>query len=203
MFAQVIQGRVADVDVARAVLQRWIEQLAPTATGWLGSTAGVTPDGTFIALVRFESEEAARRNSDRPEQGRWWGEMAELFTGEVAFHDSTDVAIGFGGGSDDSGFVQIVQGRTGNVERMRKMNAIALNSPLRHLRPDLTGWILALHGGGYFTQAFYFTSEQAAREGEGREPSPEMKAQLDEEMSWKLSDTTFHDLHEPWVHSPK
>ena len=90
-------------------------------------------------------------------------------------------------------------GRTGNVERMREMNAQPLTSPLWQLRPDLTGWILALHGGGYFTQAFYFTSEQPAREGEGREPSPEMKAQLDEEMSSTLSDTTFHDLPEQRV----
>ena len=90
-------------------------------------------------------------------------------------------------------------GRTGNVERMREMNAQPLTSPLWQLRPDLTGWILALHGGGYFTQAFYFTSEQPAREGEGREPSPEMKAQLDEEMSSTLSDTTFHDLREQRV----
>jgi hypothetical protein len=125
--------------------------------------------------------------------------MAELHTGEVTFHDSTDVALGFGGGSDDAGFVQVVQGRTGNVERMREMNAQPLTSPLWQLRPDLTGWILALHGGGYFTQAFYFTSEQPAREGEGREPSPEMKAQLDEEMSSMLSDTTFHDLREQRV----
>ena len=159
----------------------------------------MTPDGTCITLVRFESEEAARRNSERPEQGRWWAEMAELYTGEVTFHDSTDVALGFGGGSDDAGFVQVVQGRTGNVERMREMNAQPLTSPLWQLRPDLTGWILALHGGGYFTQALYFTSEQPAREGEGREPSPEMKAQLDEEMSSTLSDTTFHDLREQRV----
>lgn len=46
--------------------------------------------------------------------------MAELYTGEVTFHDSTDVALGFGGGSDDAGFVQVVRGRTGNVERMRR-----------------------------------------------------------------------------------
>jgi hypothetical protein len=28
----------------------------------------VTQDGRFVALARFESEEAARRNSARPEQ---------------------------------------------------------------------------------------------------------------------------------------
>jgi hypothetical protein len=41
----------------------------------------LTDDGRFIALARFESEEAARRNTDRPEQDRWWTEIAKLFTG--------------------------------------------------------------------------------------------------------------------------
>jgi hypothetical protein len=51
----------------------------------------VTDDGRFVGLARFESEEAARRNSGRPEQGRWWMETSKLFTGEVAFRDSSDV----------------------------------------------------------------------------------------------------------------
>ena len=81
MFVQVIQGQVSDPEQARAALDRWARELAPGAGGWLGSTAGVTEDGRFIALARFESEEAARRNSDRPEQDRWWAETARLFTG--------------------------------------------------------------------------------------------------------------------------
>ena len=90
MFVQVIQGRVTDAAKVRAALDRWAEELAPGAAGWLGSTAGVTEDGRFIALARFESEEAARRNSDRPEQDRWWAETAQLLTGEATFKDSSD-----------------------------------------------------------------------------------------------------------------
>ena len=68
-FVQVIQGQVSDAAKVRAHLDKWNKELAPGADGWLGSTAGVTEDGRVVALVRFESEEAARRNSDRPEQG--------------------------------------------------------------------------------------------------------------------------------------
>jgi hypothetical protein len=68
VFVQVIQGQVADAAKVRAAMDRWGQELAPGARGWLGSTAGVTEDGRFIALARFESEEAARRNSGRPEQ---------------------------------------------------------------------------------------------------------------------------------------
>jgi hypothetical protein len=49
MFVQVIQGQVSDAGQARAALDRWVQELAPGATGWLGSTAGVTEDGRFIA----------------------------------------------------------------------------------------------------------------------------------------------------------
>jgi hypothetical protein len=72
LFVEVIQGQTADAARLRAALDRWAEDLAPEAIGWLGSTAGVTEDGRFIALARFESEAAARRNSDRPEQDRWF-----------------------------------------------------------------------------------------------------------------------------------
>ncbi len=69
MFVQVITARTSDAAQVRAALDRWNEELAPGAEGWLGSTSGVTEDGRLVALARFESEEAAQRNSDRPEQG--------------------------------------------------------------------------------------------------------------------------------------
>lgn len=76
MFVQVIQGHVLDPQQVYAALDRWVQELAPGASGWLGSTAGVTEDGRFLAVARFESEEAARRNSNRPEQGQWWAETS-------------------------------------------------------------------------------------------------------------------------------
>src|SRR5258708_39972337 len=91
MFVQVIVGRVADAARVRAQLDRWVEEVAPGAVGWLGSTSGVTDDGMLIALARFESGEAARQNSDRPEQTAWWEQTAALFTGEPVFHNSTSV----------------------------------------------------------------------------------------------------------------
>jgi len=68
MFVQVIRGQATDPQELRGALDTWSEQLAPGAMGWLGSTAGVTDDGQFVGIARFESEDAARRNSDRPEQ---------------------------------------------------------------------------------------------------------------------------------------
>ena len=93
MFAQIIRGKVSDPDAVRPVVDRWMNELGPTATGWLGSTSGATDDGQLFVLVRFESEEAARANSDKPEQGAWWAEMEKLFDGEATFQDSNDVQV--------------------------------------------------------------------------------------------------------------
>lgn len=43
--------------------------VSPGAPGWLGSTGGATDGGELALVVRFESAGAARRDSDRPEQG--------------------------------------------------------------------------------------------------------------------------------------
>ena len=90
MFVQVIQGQVADAEQARAAFDQWARDLAPGATGWLGSTAGVTEDGRFIALARFESEEAARegeRKEPPPELQAQTEEMAAMSIGEPEFFD--------------------------------------------------------------------------------------------------------------------
>jgi hypothetical protein len=202
MFIQVIKGHVSDAEEIRAALDRWVEQEAPGAVGWLGSTAGVTDDGTFIALVRFESDDAARRNSDRPEQHQWWMETAKLFSGDVTFHDCREV-LQFGrGGSDDAGFVQVIQGRVRDVERMRELNEQS-DSVWGDFRPDVIGGIVAMHGDGGYTNAVYFTSEEAAREGERQEPPAELKALIDEEMALHEGELTFLDLREPWLRSPR
>ena len=49
MFIQVIQGKVADAEGLRAAMDRWGRDLQPGATGWLGTTGGITDDGTFVA----------------------------------------------------------------------------------------------------------------------------------------------------------
>ncbi len=68
MFVQVIQGQTEDPEAIRAALDRWIADLSPGATGFLGSTSGVTDDGTSITLARFDSEESARKK--RPSRAR-------------------------------------------------------------------------------------------------------------------------------------
>jgi hypothetical protein len=203
VFVQVFQGQVTDAGRVRQALDDWVQQVAPGAEGWLGSTAGVTDDGTFIGVARFASAEAARRNSGRALQGEWWSGLSKLFTGEAVFHDCSEVDVVRGGGSDRAGFVQVIQGRLTRAARMREL-ARVFDEQFPDLRPDLLGFIAALHDGeeGAFTHVAYFTSEEEARAGEKGEFPAEAAAALREEMEL-MQDVRYYDLREPWLYSPR
>jgi hypothetical protein len=202
MFVQVFQGRTSDGQALMAAVDRWTRELGPTAVGWLGSTSGVTDDGTFIGVVRFESAEAARRNSDRPEQGEWWSETEKLFDGEATFHDSDDVEVDLQGDPDRAGFVQVMQGRVSDPARAKQLTEQMSTEEAAGFRPDVLGSVYAFHPGGDWTMVIYFTSEAEAREAERKEMPPEMQAAM-EEMN-KLNDgpPAFYDLRTFAVHSP-
>jgi hypothetical protein len=202
VFVQVIQGQVTDAGKVRAAFDRWVQELAPGATGWLGSTAGVTDDGRFIALARFESEQAARQNSDRPEQDRWWAETSTLFTGEPSFKDSSDVTVDVTGDPDAAGFVQVMQGRGSDPDRARELMGQD-SAAWADFRPDVVGSVAVGHEGGAYTMAMYFTSEAEAREGERKEPPPELQAQMEEMQRLSIGEPEFFDLKQPWLYAPR
>ena len=200
MFIQVIQGRTADAQGLRAAVDRWEKDIAPGAEGWLGSTGGVTEDGRAIAVVRFESEEAARRNSERPEQDAWWQETEKLFDGEATFRESSDVVVDLQGDPDRAGFVQVMQGRTSDPARARELMAQDPEMWAK-FRPDVLGSVEILHDGGAYTMVLYFTSEADAREGERKEVPPELKATMDEMDKLTVEEPEFFDLKQPELRS--
>src|SRR5579859_3574547 len=121
MFVEVVQGRVTDAGQLRAAYDRWLDEVSPGAAGWLGTTAGVSGDGDFIALMRFESAMMARDNSRRPEHATWWERTAKLFAGEVQTAESITAYEDRGGASDRAGFVQVIQRRVRDVARARQI----------------------------------------------------------------------------------
>jgi hypothetical protein len=176
--------------------------LAPGADGWLGSTTGVTDDGQLVAIARFESEAAARRNSDRPEQGEWWANTAKLFDGEATFRDSENVVPDVRGNPDEAGFVQVMQGEQGpDADRAQ---ALMNENPdeWAAFRPEVLGSLAITHSDGTWTMVLYFTSEADAREGESKEPPPELQAQMAEMDKLSVGVPTFLDLRDPWLSSP-
>lgn len=201
MFVQVIQGQVTDAEQAHAAFDRWVEELSPEATGWLGTTAGVTEDGRFIALARFDSADAARRNSESPAQDKWWHEFSSLLSGDATFHDTEDVVVDTHGDPNAAGFVQVMQGSGSNPERARELMEQDADK-WAEFRPDVIGSVAAMYDDGDYTMAMYFTSEAEAREGEQKEPPPELKAQMDEMNSLASGPPDFFDLKQPWLYSP-
>jgi hypothetical protein len=203
VFVQVFQGQISDAEQIRHAVEDWVRRLAPDAEGWLGSTIGVTDDGYLVGVARFESADAARRNSGRAQQGEWFAGVEKQFSHGVEFHDCSEVDVGRRGGSDEAGFVQVMQGRTADVARLRELTA-RLDSEYQDLRPDLLGYVTALHDDqdGAFTQVLYFTSEEQARAGE-RAEMPAEAAESMREATELIEDLRYHDLREPWLHSPR
>lgn len=199
MFVQIIQGTCRDSDALRRQIDRWRQDLGPQAEGWLGGTYGITDDNVFVGMVRFESKEAAARNSTRPEQGAWWAETERCFDGEVTFHDCDDAMIFLDGGSDDAGFVQVMQGRLTDPERFRRFMELPWNM-LQEARPELIGGVIAMGPDGHFTETVAFRSEEAAREGERKQMPAEMR-QLWEDNMAQIQDVRYLDLHHPWFAS--
>ncbi len=195
MFVQVIRGMAADEAALLEALERWKADLRRGAPGFLGSTAGLTSGGDFVAVARFESADSARRNSERPEQSAWWSETEKAFSGPVTFFDSDDVDVSMGGGSDDAGFVQILMGH-GDRQRARAILREA-EDLLRRERPDIIGGITAWGDDGAFVDVAYFRSEAEAREGEAKELSTEGR-ELFEQFGSVLPVDDYLDLPNPW-----
>ncbi|MCC8927297.1 hypothetical protein [Rhodococcus sp. I2R] len=197
MFVQVIQGKVSDERQLRRCMDRWAEELQPGATGYLGSTSGIREDGTFILLVRFESHEDAVRNSERPEQGAWWAETEQCFDGPVSFMDCPDPMEWLGGGSDDAGFVQIMEGHTTDSDRLRELLTQS-GDRLHSVRPEIIGGMFASNGDGDYVEAVYFTNESEAREHE-KVTVPDDLRSLFEEEGRLMGEIDYFDLHEPML----
>ena len=103
MFVQILTAGVKDAAAVRAVLEGWPAGAGRDAVGWLGSTAGITDEGQLVSLARFASADAARTNSDRPEQGEWWESLAANLAGEASFFETDDVDVDVVGDLDTLG----------------------------------------------------------------------------------------------------
>jgi hypothetical protein len=201
MFVQVMQGKVKDAAGLRKQWDAWEQEIRPKATGFLGSTFGITPDGEFIVIARFESQEAAKANSDSPQQGAWWEETSQ-YVEDTMFHDCTEVELMQEGGSDDAGFVQVMQGQVSDVEKARRLDD-SMRDTMRDARPDVIGGLVAWHPeNGRYTNVVYFTSEAEARAAEkqmssDQAPSPEMEKFMKEWGAINVGEMKYLDLPEP------
>ena len=198
MFIQIIQGKCTRQEDARALADRWQRDLAPGAIGYLGGTYGFTDEGELVAVIRFESRDAAMANSARPEQGMWWAEMEKVFDGPVEFHDCDRVVMMMDGGSDQAGFVQVIRGRLDDPDAL-ETGMHQMETMLHAARPDIIGATFAIEPDGTFTETVAFTSEAAAREGESQAmPTAGPEHDMMKQFWESVHDLEFRDLHPPW-----
>ncbi|HEX7097474.1 MAG TPA: hypothetical protein VF183_16440 [Acidimicrobiales bacterium] len=197
MFVQVIEGKVKDPAALRKRFEVWERDLLPGAIGYLGSAGGCTANGDCILVARFESREAAERNSARPEQTRWWQETEQLFDGPVTFHDTEDVTVMNHGSIDDARFVQVMEGHVSDLERAHTIDLEA-DEVLAVQRPDLLGAVTAYYDGDRFATVACFTSEDEARRGESQPMSDDAAAKFAEWQGVVTVDR-YLDITDPWV----
>lgn len=199
MFAQVITADVTDREGLGRQVQRWRDEVQSGATGYLGTTGGITDDGKLVVMVRFASEEDGRHNNDRPDQSAWWAETDKCLTG-VEFANATEVILPGGGGTDDAGFVQVMRGRitdaAGYDAMLDQMDEFA--ESMREFRPDVLGLVTVRVGDDGYFDFVYFSSEAEARAGESKELPPDIEAQMEQSMGAVVIDE-FLDLKDPWL----
>ncbi|HEY7917870.1 MAG TPA: hypothetical protein VIC86_12920 [Acidimicrobiales bacterium] len=193
MFIQVFQGKLRDAALWSRRVETWRREIEPRTTGFLGFTSGVVAGDYAITVVRFKSGKAARVDNDLPEQGEWFEETSKAFEGDVTFHDCHEVDVLLGGGSNDAGFVQIMQGRAKDPGEMRS-RLKDMEIELHRIRPDLIGATTAWHGDSGFTQTAYFVSETQARKNEQAMADSTF---YEDFMSLIDGGLTFYDLLQP------
>ena len=197
MFIQVVRGRTGDAAAMRDAHERWKSEIRPGAIGYLGSAVGVADDGTFVAILRFESEAAARLNSDRREQSAWWAETSRLLDGQPQFYDCSIVDFPIGEIPDSAGFIQLeVFKNARDMDEMRRIDEEV--GKFGHLRPDLLCVVTAAAPDRTMFATNYFTSEEDARAAEKVEPPSELVALFQRWM--ELTDgVEYIDLRDPWL----
>src|SRR6266542_1638700 len=159
----------------------------------------------FIQVIHGQaiSVSGIRDEMDRwsAELGVWWSRVSQHLS-DVTFHDSARVHTFNEGGSDEAGFVQVIQGHSDEMERLATL-ARAREELLTAQAPHILGMTVAEHADrpGDFTQAVYFTSEEDARRWEQQRPA-ESDPGLAEVFSL-MTDLRYFDLRDPWLESPR
>ena len=196
MYVQIIEGNAKDPEGIRQLADKWERDLRPGAVGYLGVTSGVTADNRAITVVRFDSPESARANSERPEQTAFFNEMAALYSGVPTFAESTDTEELLGGISPASQFVQVM--KTIGADRVRTKGLDDQLEKFATVRPDLLGIFRVWTAPDTSYELAYFTDEVSARAGEAKE-LPEDMAAIMAEYADVMANTEFLDLVSPTI----
>lgn len=197
MFVLEVEARTARPESVREHVRAWPAEVGVDATGWLGSTGGVSSDGHFFLLMRFASQEAAWLASDLPSNQRWWQACRGSLETQPAFHESTRVTGILGGGSDEAAAVIVTRGSASPLrlrESLRRLESVNAGD-----RAGLIGGIVAWHGDERFTEVLYSSAKPDEFRRLSARPTPLGRFLAD----WSTADgAQVIDLDDPWLISP-
>ena len=199
MFLQLVVGGVSDPDALRRQLGTWTEAVAAGATGWLGSTGGVTSGGRALVVTRFASPAAAGAGSRRPETQAWWASTTSYLDDPVAL-DTDDVTAVEVTDASDAGFVQVMHATVADRARLEALEH-EMGPAFIELRPDFLAGYRAWFPDGTMAAVDYFRSEAEARAGESSDMPDALRERFAEWLSL-VEGAEWHDLVEPWQAAP-
>ncbi len=191
MFVQFMRATVTDVDGLRGPRARQGQTVG--AVGFLGGTAGITPNGDFVVLSRFDSPAAAAEYRAHSEAGDWWPDLLTYFDGEPVVKETERVSVLIAG-DDHAGFVQMMEG-TGDPAALKALDERFLEIAPTY-RPDIMGGYRAYFDDGTWADITYYTSEAEARAGESREMPRESRS-CSRSSGRVAGITAYHDLDVP------
>lgn len=196
-------GQATDVDALRSRWDAGHADLVAAADGWLGTSAGTTPGGHWVAAIAYRSGAAARNAEASPAYQAWWDGVRDFVDGPVVVEETADVHLWVPpgrSGRGPAGFVQVMRATVGDRARFEAIEE-AVGDRFAALRPDVLGGLRAWHGPQRVTVVDWFTSEAEARAGEARPVPDDLRDQFSAWLA-ELDGVAWFDLSEPWESGP-
>lgn len=195
MFLQVAAGPVTDGERLRRQWDRWATERGPAATGWLGTTGGVTPDGRGVVVHRWSSAGQAGAGIPGAEEAEWWS-ATRACLGNAIVRETHDVTVQALGDQRDAGFVQVMVGTVASRAAVEEVEA-EIGPAFMAFRPDFLTGFRAWFPDGTLAAVDYFRSEAEARAGEGRPMPAGLQAGFGRWLSL-VEGAAWYDLPQAW-----
>lgn len=158
MFVELVQGRAIDPTGLHQAWDQALVGIGAEAAGWLGATSGVSAAGGFMAILGFESEEAARITMDRLDRRAAWDRLAPL-AADLTFRECPNVRAFGLRDPRYADLVQVTQGPANDIGRV--VSVFEKSSRAGTADETVIGGLLCWDDAGFATSALYRRSPEA------------------------------------------
>lgn len=188
MFAEVVHGTDGEAAAVREAWTRTLAAIEGEGTGWLGATSGRAADGTFVAVLCFETEEMSRITMDRLAEASAWDRLAAT-AGGLTFRECPHVRAFAAGGDEKIEAVEVTQGMVNDVSRV----AAAFH---KARLADAAAGLLCWDDAGFACSMLYLRTARAA--GQATSLTIAGPSALRREAATLFAEPQEHDLSDPW-----